>query len=271
MFEIVFQHDPSNQDKQEQPTDAEQARARLAKGNARFASLWSEGSPESRRVVFPSDLKGVLEGEAGVAPEHHPFAAVLSCSDARVPTELLFFEPLNKLFVVSLAGNVIGNESIGSLNYAAQHLGGSVKLMVVLGHSGCGAVNAAVDAYLNPSTTPAMTSTLGLRSVVEHIFVAVRTAAKALEGTQHPATDDEATYRARLAGVSVVINAALSAMTLQQVLGPAIPSDCKVAFGVYDLATREVLGPEGPGLTDPPASFEELEKLAVHVAGMDRW
>jgi len=271
MFEIVFQHDPSNQDKQERPTDAEQARARLAKGNARFASLWSEGSPTSQRLVFPSDLKGVLKGEAGVAPEHQPFAAVLSCSDARVPTELLFFEPLNELFVVSLAGNVIGNESIGSLNYAAQHLGGSVKLMVVLGHSGCGAVNAAVDAYLDPSTTPAMTNTLGLRSVVEHIFVAVRTTAKALEGTQHPASDDEATYRARLAGVSVVINAALSAMTLRQVLGPAIPSDCKVAFGVYDLASRQVLGPEGPGLADPPSSFEELEKLAVQVAGMGRW
>jgi carbonic anhydrase len=222
-------------------------------------------------VVFPSDLEGVLEGEAGVAPAHQPFAAVLSCSDARVPTELLFFEPLNKLFVVSLAGNVVGNESVGSLNYAAQHLGGSVKLMVVLGHTGCGAVNAAVDAYLDPSTTPEMTDTLGLRSVVEHIFVAVRTSAKALEATQHPVTDDDATFRARLAGVSVVINAALSAMTLQQVLGPAIPADCKVAFGVYDLATREVLGPEGPGLTDPPASFEELEKLAVHVAGMDRW
>jgi len=271
MFEIVFQHDPSSQDKQERPADAAQARARLAKGNARFASLWSEGSPESRRVVFPSDLKGVLEGEAGVAPEHQPFAAVLSCSDARVPTELLFFEPLNKLFVVSLAGNVVGNETVGSLNYAAQHLGGSVKLMVVLGHTGCGAVNAAVDAYLEPSTTPEMTKTLGLRSVVEHIFVAVRTSAKALEATQHPVTDDDATFRARLAGVSVVINAALSAMTLQQVLGPAIPADCQVAFGVYDLATREVLGPEGPGLTDPPASFEELEKLAVHVAGMDRW
>lgn len=60
-------------------------------------------------------------------------------------------------------------------------------------------------------------------------------------------------------------------MTLQQVLGPAIPSDCKVAFGVYDLASRQVLGPEGPGLADPPSSFEELEKLAVQVAGMGRW
>jgi len=270
MFEIVFQHDPSNQDKRERPTDAEQARTRLAQGNARFSSLWGEESSASQRLVIPSNLKGVLEGEAGIAPEHHPFAAVLSCSDARVPTELLFFEPLNELFVVRLAGNVVGNESVGSLNYAAQHLGGSVKLMVVLGHTGCGAVNAAVDAYLDPSTTPEMTKTLGLRSVVEHVFVAVRTSAKALEGTQHPVTDDDATYRARLAGVSVVINAALSAMTLQQVLGTSIPSDCGVVFGVYDLATRRVLAPDDTGLANPPSTLEELEKLAVQVAEMDR-
>jgi carbonic anhydrase len=271
VFEIVFQHDPSRRDKPMRPTDAEQARNRLSEGNARFSSLWSDESPASQRLVIPSDLESLLDGEVGKAPNHQPFAAVLSCSDARVPTELLFFEPLNELFVVRLAGNVVGNESVGSLNYAAQHLGGSVKLMVVLGHSGCGAVNAAVDAYLDPSTIPAMTNTLGLRSVVERIFVAVRTAARALEGTHHPTTDDDATYRARLAGVSVVVNAAFSAMTLQQVLGPAIPADCQVAYGVYDLATREVLGPEGPGLADPPSSFEDLEKLAVHVAGMDRW
>ena len=58
----------------------------------------------------------------------------------------------------------------------------------------------------------------------------------------------------------------LAAMTLQQVLGPSMPSDCEVMFGVYDLATRQVLGPEGPGLVAPPSSFEELEELAVQVA-----
>ena len=65
------------------------------------------------------------------------------------------------------------------------------------------------------------------------------------------------------------VNAALNAMTLQQILGPTIPADCQVAYGVYDIGTRQVLGPDGPGLTDPPASFAELEKLAVQVAKMD--
>lgn len=269
MFEIVFQHDPSKKEGWERPTDAETARSRLIDGNARFSRLWSEDSLDSQKLVVPSNLQDLLPSEIGKAPEHHPFAAVLSCSDARVPTELLFFEPLNELFVVRLAGNVVSNESVGSLNYAVQHIGDHVKLMVVLGHTGCGAVNAAVDAYLDPTHSPLMTGTLGLRSVVEHIFVAVRTAANALKRLGVTPTEDPS-YRSRLARVSEVVNAAIGAMTLRQVLGESIPSDCGVVFGIYDLAARQVLTPEGPGLSEPPSSLEELEKLALQVAGMDR-
>ena len=266
MFEIVFQHDPDRGARRERPTDTEQARARLMKGNAQFSSLWSDAGPASRRLVVPSDFGTLVEDAVDKAPEHQPFAAVLSCSDARVPTELLFFEPLNELFVVRLAGNVVSNESVGSLDFAAQHLGGSVKLMVVLGHTGCGAVNAAVSAYLDPTHTPLMTDSLGLRSVVEHLFVAVQTAARALGNLGVPPSDDEA-YRSRLAEVSVVVNAAVSAMTLRQVLGTSALSGCGVAFGVYDLATRQVLDPEQPGLADPPPTFEDLKALAAQVAG----
>jgi carbonic anhydrase len=271
MFELVFQYDPSQKDKTKRPADAEQARARLIEGNEQFSSLVIDGSLASQRLVVPANLEGLMGGEVGRTPAHQPFAAVLSCSDARVPPELLFHQTLNDLFVVRLAGNIIANESVGSLNYAAQHLGGSVKLLVVLGHSGCGAVSAAVDAYLGPANTPELTNTLGLRSVVDRIFIAVRTAAKALDSTKESLITDDESYRARLAGMSVVVNSAFAAMTLQQILGPSIPSDCQVVFGVYDLATRQVLGPEGPGLADPPSSFAELEELAVQVAGMDRW
>lgn len=267
MFEIIFQHDPGKRHGLERPIDAKQARARLIEGNARFSSLWTDGSSNSQSLVVPSNLEELLPSEMGKTPEHHPFAAVLSCSDARVPTELLFFEPLNELFVVRLAGNVVGNESVGSLIYAAQHLGGSVKLMVVLGHTGCGAVSAAVEAYLDPVHTPLMTGALGLRSVVEHIFVAVRMAAKALSSIGVSATDDS-TYRSRLATVSEVINAAIAAMTLKQVLGTSIPRDCGVVFGIYDLATRQVLAPDGPGLTEPPSTLEELKELAAQVAAV---
>ena len=65
-------------------------------------------------------------------------------------------------------------------------------------------------------------------------------------------------------------NAAIAAMTLKQVLGASIPRDCGVVFGIYDLATRQVVAPDGPGLTEPPSSLEELEKLAVQLAGMNR-
>ncbi len=116
MFEIVFQHDPSRKDGLERPTNAEQARRRLIEGNTRFSSLWSDDSSDSQSLVVPSNLEELLPSEIGKTPEHQPFAAVLSCSDARVPTELLFFEPLNELFVVRLAGNVVCNESVGSLD-----------------------------------------------------------------------------------------------------------------------------------------------------------
>jgi carbonic anhydrase len=219
-----------------------------------------------RRLVVRSDFGALVEGEIDKAPEHQPFAAVLSCSDARVPTELLFLEPLNELFVVRLAGNVVSNESLGSLDFAARNLGGSVKLMVVLGHTGCGAVDAAVSAYLDPAHTAPMTDSLGLRSVVEHLFIAVRTAARALGDRGVPASDDVA-YRSRLAAVSVVVNAAISAMTLRRVLGTSALSGCGVVFGVYDLATRRVMDPEKPGLADPPSTLEELAALAAQVAG----
>ena len=268
MLELVFQHDSSLQ---ERPADAKRARSRLIEGNARFSRQWLEAEKETQRHVVRCNLEGMSEAQPGVIPKQQPYAAVLSCSDARVPTELLFHQTLNDMFVVRLAGNVITNESIGSLNYAAQHLGGGVKLMVVLGHTGCGAVGAAVDAYIDPANAPAQLDTVGLRSVVDRIFVAVRTAARALEQTGTTASDDPAIYRARLTGVSIFLNAAVNAMTLHQILGPSVPLDCQMTYGVYDIATRQVLGPDGPGLADPPSSFDELHDLAIRVAQMDRW
>jgi carbonic anhydrase len=265
MLEIVYRYDPEDPDRPERPADADRARDRLIQGNALFAELAVEGAGGSRRQVIPFDLDTVSGDRPGDAPTHQPFAAILSCSDARVPTELIFHQTLNDIFVVRLAGNVIANESVGSLNYAAQHLGGAVKLLVVLGHTGCGAVQAAVDGYVEPSNAHEMLATTGLRSVVDRIFVAVRTAAKALDGAGIAATEGEA-YRARLTDLSVGINSALAAMTLQRILGPSIPPDCRVAFGVYDLPTRKVQAPGGSALAWAPASFDALEALARELA-----
>ena len=91
--------------------------------------------------------------QATGAPKQRPFAAVLGCSDARARIELIFNEGPNDLFVVRVAGNGLGNDVLGSLRYAIDHLRGSLRLVVVLGHSGCGAMSAAVDSFLEPAGT----------------------------------------------------------------------------------------------------------------------
>lgn len=93
----------------------------------------------------------------GALPDHRPTAAILACSDARVPPSLLFGQPAGSLFVVRIAGNSATAGAVASLTYAVEHLG--VDLIVVLGHTGCGAVTAA----LSPTAAPE------LRAVLEPI------------------------------------------------------------------------------------------------------
>lgn len=93
----------------------------------------------------------------GDFPEHRPMAAVLACSDARVPPTLLFGQPPGSLFVVRIAGNSATPGAVASLTYAVEYLG--VELVIVLGHTGCGAVTAA----LSPDAAPE------LRAVLEPI------------------------------------------------------------------------------------------------------
>src|SRR4029077_8591069 len=134
------------------PSDSDAALRRLISGNRNFAELLDsakENRGPLRRVVQvdPGDL-GLVPGADTTS--QRPFAAVLGCSDARVPLELIFGEGLNDLFVIRVAGNGLGSDVLGSLKYAVEHLRDSLKLIVVLGHSGCGAVSAAVDVFLNP-------------------------------------------------------------------------------------------------------------------------
>jgi carbonic anhydrase len=75
----------------------------------------------------------------------HPFASILSCSDSRAPTELLFDQALGDIFSVRLAGNIASDKAIGSLEFSTKYLGS--KLIVVMGHSSCGAVKAACDDF----------------------------------------------------------------------------------------------------------------------------
>lgn len=114
------------------PATAEQALARLKTGNARFV----EG--RTRHAHESADWRKHLVGE------QKPFATLLCCSDSRVPPELVFDQGFGDLFVVRVAGNVIAADVVGSISYASRHL--ATPLFVIMGHEGCGAVTAAVDA-----------------------------------------------------------------------------------------------------------------------------
>jgi len=114
-------------------------------------------------------------------PDQAPFALVLGCSDARVPIESVFDQSFNDLFVIRIAGNVLGTECIGSFDYAVRQFGGSLQAVVVLGHTGCGAVTAAVSAYLSPTDFTDIALTHPLRTLIDRIMIAVRGAANAFD------------------------------------------------------------------------------------------
>ncbi len=113
------------------PTPVRGALGELVNGNRRYAS----GKPEHERQT--------KERRSELANAQHPFAVVVGCSDSRVPPEVVFDQGLGDLFVVRVAGNVVDQAALGSIEYAVEHLGAS--LIVVLGHERCGAIKAALD------------------------------------------------------------------------------------------------------------------------------
>jgi carbonic anhydrase len=110
---------------------ADEALARLIAGNERFVA------GREQPTVHADLIAGLVKGQ-------RPFATIIGCSDSRVPPELVFDAGLGELFIVRVAGNVVSPEVMASLQYAAVHL--HTPLFVVLGHEGCGAVQAALAA-----------------------------------------------------------------------------------------------------------------------------
>ena len=124
-----------------EPTlSADEALLRLKAGNERFLAGTAR---------FPTVQKEIL---ADLAKGQHPYATILSCSDSRVPPELIFDAGFGELFIVRVAGNVMSPEVAGSLQYAGRHL--KTPLFVVLGHTNCGAVAAAVETTLHGARQP---------------------------------------------------------------------------------------------------------------------
>lgn len=104
----------------------------LIEGNQRFLNNYQSDKDFQSLVQITKD-------------KQHPFASILSCSDSRAPTELLFDQALGDVFSVRLAGNIASDKAIGSLEFSTKYLGS--KLIVVMGHTSCGAVKAACDDF----------------------------------------------------------------------------------------------------------------------------
>lgn len=113
---------------------ASEALERLRDGNMRFA----RGSADNLLSISQARRAELVDGQT-------PFAVIVACSDSRVPVELLFDQGLGDLFVVRVAGNIVAPSQIGSVEFAAANLG--TRLVVVLGHSNCGAVDAALREH----------------------------------------------------------------------------------------------------------------------------
>jgi carbonic anhydrase len=133
---------------------AREALRRLREGNGRFVAGADQPALSAARRL---DL----------ARAQQPFAIIFGCSDSRVPAELVFRQGFGDLFVIRVAGNVVAPSLVGSVEFAATKFG--TRLVVVLGHTGCGAVTATVEALRQPASEQSP----GVRAIVDRIRPAV--------------------------------------------------------------------------------------------------
>ena len=147
---------------------------RLVEGNRRFVA----GTVRAEEWADPRRRGELVAGQS-------PFAVVLGCSDSRVPVEMVFDQGPGELFVIRVAGNVAFSSQIGSVEFAVEQLG--TRLVVVLGHSGCGAVAATLEEIARPTGG----GSVHLRAIVDRVRPAVE--AIVSEG----AGPDQATLLAR--------------------------------------------------------------------------
>ena len=183
------------------PATPEEALKVLYSGNSRFASGKSEANRDMNRV-------------RAVAREQRPFAAFLGCADSRVPIEIVFDQGFGDLFVTRIAGNVASSENIGSLEFGTQVLG--AKVLYVLGHTECGAVNATMKGTDVPGQ-------------ISGLFQYIRPAVKTSGGDLNKAVRENVRNQAiLLAEASPVISKMIQRKELI------------VAGGIYDLGTGVV-------------------------------
>ncbi len=193
------------------------ALAMLQEGNARFAR-GAELHPHT----------DALRRHELAQQGQHPYATIVGCSDSRVPVEIIFDQGLGDLFVIRIAGNVIATDEAGSVEYTVEHL--HTPLIVVLGHTDCGAVTAVVKGSHLLGNVPRL---------VEHIRPAVE-----LVRSRHPDLSDEKLVP--LAVEQNVLHSMEDLLVHSEVIHDALMADrVKVVGAVYDIHTAKVrwLGP----------------------------
>ncbi len=188
--------------------------ARLMAGNARFVK------GRHRPADYRRERSELTKGQ-------HPYAIVLTCSDSRVSPEIVFDESLGKLFVIRVAGNVVDLDTLGSIEYAAEHL--HSRLVFVLGHESCGAVKATVDGgHFSP----------GIEAIVDKIKPAV-----AIARSRHPEAKDILPF-------AVDENTVLQTNSLldqSEILKELLEKkELRIASGVYSLASGRIKLSSGP-------------------------
>lgn len=204
----AFALNSASDDHQDRPATPQEAYAALKAGNLRFVDNVSTHPRTS-----DARLKETAEGQA-------PYVSVLACADSRKPIERIFDKGVGDLFVVRVAGNVAGPQVTGSIEYGTAVL--ETLLLLVLGHSACGAVDAAASEAPLPGSIPA---------VIDPIRAAVED------------TRDAGTSSSEMLDTAIRMNAFRQVRNLlgSQLIAERVKSgDLMVVAGVYDLATGEV-------------------------------
>ena len=203
----MYQHPLLNRDKM----SPQEALDILIEGNHRF----------THNQTSKKDYQSLIEI---TKDKQHPFTSFLSCSDSRAPVELLFDQALGDVFSVRLAGNIASDKGIGSLEFASKYLGS--KLIVVLGHTSCGAIKAACDNFREGH----------IGEIINHIRPAVRQEKTVLE--PRDSTNEDFVAKVCAQNVRVQINQILhSSDIIEDML-----NEKKIGLigGVYDISTGHV-------------------------------
>jgi len=202
--------------------DAKEALQRLREGNQRFVS----GLRSVENMMSHIKRDQLTNGQ-------EPFAIILGCSDSRVPAELVFDQGLGDLFVIRVAGNIVAPSQIGSVEFAASKF--KTRLVIVLGHSQCGAICATVEELKRPNAE----QSLNIKSIVDRI----RPSVEPFKATELWDDDDELVEQAMKANVRASANQLRHGSSILERL---VEEEGLLIVGAeYSLETGEVMFFEG--------------------------